>query len=79
MTLTQMRLKSQYKMKKFEKELGVSRQQIYNLEKGLNRLDHTKIVKLSQLHGVSVEEIQKAWLEGKEKEKLKESKIVQAS
>lgn len=58
MTLRDVRRKSGIKAMRIAKELGISRIQLYNLENGKNNFSDDKIVKLSEVYGMSKKEIE---------------------
>ncbi|ASN68326.1 hypothetical protein 10S11_64 [uncultured Caudovirales phage] len=60
MNIKQLRKQSGLKTSKICAELDISRSQLYNLEKNINKMDKLKIEKLSLLYGVTQEEIRKA-------------------
>lgn len=60
MKLKQMREKSGLRTSKVAEELGITRVQLYNLEKGKYKLGKLKREKLSVLYGVTELEIMKA-------------------
>lgn len=56
-----MRIESGLKTSKITESLGISRAQLYNIEKGRNNLDDTKAVKLCLLYRKDIEEIKSAF------------------
>lgn len=60
MNIKEMRLEKGLKAKKVAEELGISRIQLCNLEKGLYKFNEPKIEMLSKLYGTSISEIKKA-------------------
>ncbi|MDM0609432.1 MAG: helix-turn-helix transcriptional regulator [Clostridium perfringens] len=52
MTLRSVRINSGLKAKKIADDLGISRVQLYNLEKGINKITDDKIVKLSEIYNI---------------------------
>lgn len=57
MTLRSIRINSGLKAKKVADDLGVSRVQLYNLEKGINKFTDDKIIKLSEIYNIPKSEI----------------------
>ncbi|HBI6897716.1 TPA: helix-turn-helix transcriptional regulator [Clostridium perfringens] len=57
MTLRDIRINSGIKANKVAEELGISRTQLYNLEKGINKLSYDKIVKLSEIYKLPLSKI----------------------
>lgn len=68
MKLKELRLKSGIKAQKIADELGISRVQLYNLEKGIYKLDKLKEEKLSLIYKVPLKTIKNAQKEGKKNE-----------
>ena len=71
--LIDLRIESGMKTFKIAKELGITRQQLNNIERGVNRLNLDKIEKLSRLYKKSKHEIIKAWEAGRFEHLRKES------
>ncbi|MBS5922420.1 MAG: helix-turn-helix transcriptional regulator [Clostridium perfringens] len=57
MTLRDIRINSGIKANKVAEELGISRTQLYNLEKGINKLSYDKIEKLSEIYKLPLSKI----------------------
>ncbi|WMJ81932.1 helix-turn-helix transcriptional regulator [Clostridium sp. MB40-C1] len=57
MTLKDLRLESGLKARKVAEHLGVSRTQLYNLEKGKYKLDKLKLEKLSEVYCKDINEL----------------------
>lgn len=68
MKLKELRLKSGIKAQKIADELGISRVQLYNLEKGIYKLDKLKEEKLSLIYKVPLKTIKNAQKEGEKNE-----------
>ena len=68
MKLKELRLKSGIKAQKIADELGISRVQLYNLEKGIYKLDKLKEEKLSLMYKVPLKTIKNAQKERKKNE-----------
>ncbi len=60
MTLKELREESGLKAKKIASKLGISRTQLYNLEKGIHKPDLLKIEKFAAIYDVPIVTITKA-------------------
>lgn len=67
MELKELRIQSGLKAYKVAEYLGITRQQLNNIEKGVCKIDKLKQEKLSKLYSKEIEEIKKASLEVREK------------
>lgn len=62
MTLRDLRINSGIKVNKVAEELGISKMQVFNIEKGkTKKLDEFKVKKLAELYRVSESEVIVAW------------------
>ncbi|MDS1005326.1 helix-turn-helix transcriptional regulator [Clostridium sporogenes] len=67
MTLKDLRIESGLKARKVAEYLGISRTQLYNLEKGKYKLDKLKLEKLCKVYCKDIEELLSiASIKGKE-------------
>jgi putative transcriptional regulator len=69
MDLKQLRMDSGVKLYKVAELLGISRQQLFNIEKGKGNLGSERIEKLSNKYNVEPLEILKAWEETKDEKR----------